>query len=332
MFDSFGPEAAMPKWQSTEGGNNLRSLHYSLINNRFRRMTCLISKPHGITAMDCFYINLDSAEDRRLHIEKNFAANKKPGWTLTCFPAIDKAYVARSNIAGMAKPAEKACFLSHQILMGQHLGDDKTYLIMEDDAAFGARTCALIDMVLERNKGLDWDILFTDVCIANLLTMFELVKHRRDLGEKKIDVEIMNLCGVEFAGSTAYIVNGRSKQKVHKALSAYTIIDLPYDLFLRQLSHSGALNIHSLFPFVTTLSDYCDNSQIKTAGSNPVELALNMFRKMIWTERNFARCRPALELFRNTWCREESPVKIVGADEEMNTFMCLFSSMATIRG
>lgn len=285
-----------------------------------------------MAAMDCFYINLDSAKDRRLHIEKNFAAYKKPGWTLTRFPAIDKAYVERNNIAGAAKPAEKACFLSHQILMGRHLGDDKSYLILEDDAAFGARTCTLIDTVLDHNKNLDWDILFTDVCIANMLTMFELVKHRQNLGEKKIDVEVMNLRGVEFAGSTAYIVNGKSKLKVHKALSAYTNVDLPYDLFLRQLSHCGALNIHSLFPFVTTVSDYCDDSQIKIAGLNPVDLALNMFRKMIWIERNLNRCRSAIELFRSTWCRDVPPAKIVGADEEMNTFMLLFSSMAAIRG
>jgi GR25 family glycosyltransferase involved in LPS biosynthesis len=282
--------------------------------------------------MDCFYINLDSAEDRKLHIEKNFAACKKPGWTLTRFQAIDKAYVKRNNIAGAAQSAEKACFLSHQILMGQHLGDEKSYLIMEDDAAFGARSCTLIDTLLERIEHLDWDILFTDCCIANMLTMFELVKRRRDLGEKKIDIEVMDLRGIEFAGSTAYIVNGKSKRKVHKALSAYTNVDLPYDLFLRQLSQSGALNVHSMFPFVTTVSDYCDDSQIKTAGPNPVEWALNMFRKMIWIERNFDRCGSALELFRNTWCRDQPPVKIAGADEEMNIFMFLFSSMAAIRG
>ena len=54
--------------------------------------------------MDCFYINLDSAKDRKLHIEENFAAYKKPGWTLTRFPAIDKAHVERNNIAGAAQP------------------------------------------------------------------------------------------------------------------------------------------------------------------------------------------------------------------------------------
>jgi hypothetical protein len=179
---------------------------------------------------------------------------------------------------------------------------------------------------------LDWDILFTDVCIANILTMFDLVKHRRSLGEKKIDVEVMNLRGVEFAGSTAYIVNGKSKLKIHKALSAYTNVDLPYDLFLRQLSHRGALNIHSLFPFVTTMSDYCDVSQIKSASLNPIDLAFNMFRKMIWIERNLDRCKAATELFRKTWCRDVPSVNIAGADDEMNTFMYLFSSMAAIRG
>jgi GR25 family glycosyltransferase involved in LPS biosynthesis len=282
--------------------------------------------------MDCIYINLDSAVERKRHIEQNFAACKTPGWTLTRFPAIDTAYVERNNIAGAAKPAEKACLLSHLTLMRERLGDEESYLILEDDAMFGARSCALIDGVLARNGDLDWDILFTDVCIANMLTMFELLKRRRELGKNKIDVTTMDLNGVEFAGSTAYIVNGKSKRKVHATLSACAAIDLPYDFHLRRLSHDGALKIHSLFPFVTTLSDFCDESQIKTAGAKPVELALNMFRRMIWTERNLNRCRPAVESFRKRWCCEEAPVDVAGADEEVRAFMALFSSMAAIRG
>lgn len=282
--------------------------------------------------MDCCYINLDSALERRLHIEQNFAACQKPGWTLTRFPAVDQADVARNGVAGAARPAEKACFLSHRMLMGQRLGDEASYLIMEDDAMFGARSCALIDGALERHGDLDWDILFTDVCIANMLTMFDLLKRRRDLAEKNIDVAVINLCDVEFAGSTAYIVNGKSKRKVHEALAACARIDLPYDLYLRRLAHGGALKIHSLFPFVTTLSDFCDESQIKSAGANPVELALNMFRRMIWRERNLQRGRSAVEAFRKAWCRAEPPVNVAGADEEMSAFMALFSSMAAIRG
>ena len=280
--------------------------------------------------MDCFYINLDSAEDRQRHLEENFAAYKQPGWTLTRFPAIDKTYIERTNVPGATRPGEKGCFLSHQLLMERQIGGEKNYLILEDDAAFGANTCALIDKMLSQGNSPDWDILFTDVCIPNMPLMFELVKYRRGLAEKKIDVAFLDLRGLEFAGSTAYIVNGRSKRKVYEALTACRTLDLPYDLYLRQLAHRGILNIYSLFPFVTTVSDFCDASQIKAAG-NPVELTWNLFRRMIWTERNLGRCTSMLDSFRQTWCRDEPAVTVPGTDEELSAFTYLFSSMAAIR-
>jgi len=281
--------------------------------------------------MDCYYINLDAAAERKRHIEENFAACRKPDWTLTRFPAIDKAYIAGNNIAGDARPAEKGCFLSHQMLMRERLGDDEPCFIVEDDAAFGVRTCAHIDLALERNKATDWDILFTDVCIPDMPVMFELLKYRRELAKGNIDVVFMNLGSLRFAGSTAYIVNGKSKRKVYDMLRACRKIDRPYDLYLRQLAHGGALNVYSLFPFVTTLSEFCDASQIKTAGDRPVELTWNIFRRMIWTERNLNRCKSALAAFRKTWCDGEPPVRVAGADEELSAFTNLFSSMAAIR-
>jgi len=284
--------------------------------------------------MDCYFINLDSAADRKSRVEQNFEACKKPGWTLARFPAVDKDYVARNAIAGITRPGEKGCFLSHQLLMEQRLGDDKTYLILEDDAQFGVRTCTLIDMVLKRNADLDWDIMYTDVCIPNEITMFELLRYRRELRKKRIDVAFINLCGVGFAGTTAYLVNGKSKRKVYEALRAYTSasIDLPYDLFLRQLSHRNALKIYSLFPFVTTVSEFSDESQIKAAGTNSLDMAWNMFRKMIWTERNLARCKSTLEMLKDTLCRDEPSVKNAAADDELGAFKILFSSMEAIRG
>ena len=280
--------------------------------------------------MDCFYINLDHATDRRERLEANFAAYKKPGWSLTRFAAADKTYVADHDISGPTKPAEKGCFISHQLLMESRLGDDKTYLIMEDDAQFGVRTCTLVDMVLKRNQHLNWDILYTDLCIPNVVNMFELLKYRRDLRKKKIEVAFMDLNGVGFAGTTAYMVNGKSKRKVYDALAAYRPIDLPYDLFLRQQSHSGALKIFSLFPFVTTLSDFSDDSQIKM-GAAPTDAAWNMYRKMIWIERNLARCKAALDAMKATLRAEDDLIDSAEADEELKAFKILFSSMASIR-
>jgi GR25 family glycosyltransferase involved in LPS biosynthesis len=282
--------------------------------------------------MDCFYINLDAASERRERLEQNFAACKKPGWTLTRFAAVDKTYVESHGVAGATRAGEKGCFLSHQLLMQQQLGDDKTYLIMEDDAQFGVRTCTLIDMVLKRNQNLDWDILYTDVCIPSVLNMRELLNFRRELRKNRTEVAFMNLHGVGFAGTTAYIVNGSSKHKLHQALASYRPIDLPYDLFLRWQSHAGSLNIFSLFPFVTTLSDFSDESQIKAPGANTIDATWNMFRKMIWIERNLDRCQSALELLKGSLDDEAPVVDHAGGDRELTAFNTLFSSMAAIRG
>jgi GR25 family glycosyltransferase involved in LPS biosynthesis len=281
--------------------------------------------------MDCYYINLDSAEERRARIESNFAACKKPGWMLTRFPAIDKAYVERNSGPGSTRSGEKGCFLSHQLLMESQLGDDKTYLIMEDDALLGVRTCTLVDMVLKRNQHLDWDILYTDVCIPNVVNMFELLNYRRDLRKKKIEVAFMDLCGVGFAGTTSYIVNGRSKRKVHDALASYRPIDLPYDLFLRQQSHARALKVFSLFPFVTTVSEACNDSQIKGPGESPLDAAWNMFRKMIWIERNLGRCKSTLDLMKSTLSAEDTLIENGESDDELMAFKILFSSVAALR-
>jgi GR25 family glycosyltransferase involved in LPS biosynthesis len=282
-----------------------------------------------LARMDCYYVNLDAAEERKDRVEKNFAVCKKPGWTLTRFPAIDKVYVEANAVPGATRPGEKGCFLSHQFLMEQRLGDDETYMIMEDDAQFGVRTCTLVDMVLKRNKDLDWDILYTDVCIPNMVTMFDLLKYRRELRAKKTEVAFMDLAGVGFAGTTAYLVNGKSKRKVYEALKAYRPIDLPYDLFLRQQSHGGALKIFSLFPFVTTVSDFCNESQIKGPGENHLDMAWNMYRNMIWIERNLNSCKPSLDSLKAAFCPDEPPAE--PGDEELAAFKTLFSSMAAIQ-
>jgi GR25 family glycosyltransferase involved in LPS biosynthesis len=269
--------------------------------------------------MDCFYINLDSATQRKSTIENNFAAVKKPDWQLTRFPAIDTEYVKANNIAGKASPAEKGCFLSHQILIGQNLADDKPLFIIEDDAALGLRTCALIDSILGRNKKMDWDLLFTDVCITELVTMLELLKYRRELAGKKVEVAFLDLSKIIFGGSTAYLVNGRSKQKVHGLLESTKEIDLPYDLHLRQLVHKGAIKAFSLFPFVTSLSGFSDASQIKSANSHSPDMAWNMFRKMVWIERDLPACKASLDVLRDRLC-----------DDELNAFGTLFALMAAV--
>lgn len=107
--------------------------------------------------MDCYFINLDAADDRKRRLEDNFEARKPPGWTLTRFAAVDTAAVERERTPGPMKPAQKGCFLSHQYLMRQRLGDDANFFILEDDAAFGVHTCALVERMIKQIGGKAWD-------------------------------------------------------------------------------------------------------------------------------------------------------------------------------
>ena len=78
---------------------------------------------------------------------------------------------------------------------------------------------------------------------------------------------------------------------------------------------------------MTSLSDYSEESQIKASDTERPDLAWNMFRKMVWVERNLQKCRAFW-----TWSRaalrndmsEFSPL-FAAADEELNAFGVLFS-------
>jgi GR25 family glycosyltransferase involved in LPS biosynthesis len=282
--------------------------------------------------MDCFYVNLDSATERRAALEANFNAVKKPHWTLTRFAAIDAEYVRNNAVAGATKPGEKGCFLSHKFLIEQNLDREGPMFIVEDDAVFGRRTCTLVDAILRQNRDKEWDILFTDVCVPNLEQMMALMEYRRNLAAKKIDIAFMGLGRMGFAGSTAYIVNAGSKRKIYDLLDAATSLDLPYDLYLRRLAHASVLSVHSLFPFVTSLSDLSEDSQIKGTDANRRDLAWNMFRKMVWVERNLPKCRTALDSVRARLTEKDmSPFQalLAAPDAELNAFGVLFSWLGT---
>ncbi len=58
--------------------------------------------------MDCLYINLDSATERRARLEYNFNAIRKPNWNLTRSAAIDTEFIKKNEIRGTAAPRRGA--------------------------------------------------------------------------------------------------------------------------------------------------------------------------------------------------------------------------------
>ena len=160
--------------------------------------------------------------------------------------------------------------------------------------------------------------------------MVDTLRFRRELTAKKIEITFMNLTKINFVGSTAYLVNPKSKQKLYDLLDAADELNIPYDLYLRGLAHISALKVFALFPFVTSLSEFSEMSQIKLSGLNRGQLAWNMFRKMIWMERNLADCKSGLEFLKSKLTDKdmvEFKSLLSSPDAELKAFGILFSSM-----
>lgn len=256
--------------------------------------------------MQCHYINLDQAVLRREVIEKNFAMHKNDAWSLTRIPAIDKNYIERHEVPGKSRPGEKACFLSHKLAIKNNIHAQAPYMVMEDDVEIGPSTCQCIDGFLSQaSKGLDWDIIFTDILVPGAQTMTELVRLRQSIIKKR-EIQLINLARFPFAASAAYIVNPKSSLKIFEFLDATKAFDAPYDMILRKLVHDGKLKAFCLFPFLTTLSDYSEDSSIQLSDSIATDFIWNTFRKLIWIDRDVEKVRPLLARIDLELCDDES--------------------------
>lgn len=255
--------------------------------------------------MDCYYINLDSATSRRSQLERNFSQYGRANWTLRRFAAVDSAQVQSSNVQGTLPPSAKGCFLSHRQLIEASLADERSILVLEDDVTFGEGTCETIDRFLHNHPGFEWDIAFTDVCIPHVHTMIDLIRLRRQWTASG-QVSLLDLSKIVFGGSSAYLVNGRSKAKVAALLAAASRIDVPYDLYLRGLFREQRLAGYVFFPFVTSLSEFSELSQIQSSDAAATDLLWNTFRKLIWLNRDAGMQKGALAHIESRLCDDES--------------------------
>lgn len=233
----------------------------------------------------CVFINLDSATDRRRQIEDSFARTTPAGWSLERFAALAPHDV--SDVPGSLTPAEKACFASHRQAIGAHLDDDDHLFVAEDDAVFSPQTFALVDQLLARQS---WDVFFTDVALCDLGLMVLLAK-RRDEMIARGEYMTIDLRERSFFGATAYVVGGGAKRALHAALTAQTELNQPYDLMLRDLCRRGAMRMAACFPFVTTVAEHADTSQIQGVEHAFFDQTLNAYRRLMYADRDLETCR-----------------------------------------
>jgi GR25 family glycosyltransferase involved in LPS biosynthesis len=255
--------------------------------------------------MDCLYINLDAQTERRAALECNFDAKKADGWRLFRFKAVEASQVDALNIAGNARPAEKACFASHKTLLRENIGRDTPVMIMEDDAIIGNRTCMAIDTGIRNIDSNSWDILFTDICVPNVGAWADLVRIRRQF-MKSGELRFLDLSQIPFAGTTSYIVNPKSIAKLCDLIDEVTSIDLAYDLYLRNATYQSRLRSSVFIPFVTSISHLSQKSSIQENSDGSPGEVLDLFRKMMWLDRDLSLHTELIESLREEHSNEES--------------------------
>jgi GR25 family glycosyltransferase involved in LPS biosynthesis len=236
--------------------------------------------------MRCVYINLGSRTDRKAALEANFEANKAPEWTLSRLEAIRADQSEVAALPGPANPREKACFMSHRSAIAEHCGGEEPFMVLEDDAMFGPRSCVAIERVTSNLAADSWDILFTDVAVANVGAWADIIRIRRQHFAKTGEMRLVDLAGIDFAGSTAYVVNPASAAKVLGLFSAVGSLDCGIDLYMRDLTHRGALRCIVPIPFLTTISELSALSSIQMDMAGSAVPLLDLFRRMIWLHRD----------------------------------------------
>lgn len=236
--------------------------------------------------MECIYINLDAQEARKRFLEENFAANRIDGWRLTRLPATDTAQIRRENVKGILREAEKACFFSHRKAVRLGLGMPGHVMILEDDALFGPQSCDSIQGAIDTFPENEWDLLFTDVIVLHVHLMARFLSLRRELAQTGEQM-LINLNEIPFTGCTAYVVNRNFKQQLSGLLEESAELNVPIDLYLRDLIYKSKIRAKVTFPFVTSISNLAEQSQ--STPKNPDDLsdvALNAFRRFIWLHRD----------------------------------------------
>ncbi len=241
----------------------------------------------GVFSMQCHVINVASVKDRRERFVDNFSRFAPPHWTLDVFSALTPADV--SDIGGSIRPVEKACFASHRRLIGQlaRQGLERPPFIFEDDAVVLPQTAGTLPGYLSTLPA-DWDITFTCIragSIGQMLRFFAMYPQLAPHRVAGFDLKVL-----EFFGTSAYLVNPSKLDRVAAVLGACSSLDQPYDTFLAGMARSGALNIWTCFPFLTSL-ERCESTIQLPADRLRDELLTIFTRWMSFAGRNDADMR-----------------------------------------
>ena len=240
--------------------------------------------------INIYYINTDYSTDRRERLEKNFSeCGFSENWTLTRVKALtpdDEAVMNRPTDVSLKLVAN---YLSHLECITKSKENDDHAFISEDDTQFGKSTEHYVNIVLASLNEDDWDIIFTDIYVGDVLFMPKLFKRRARCSANNMLVtcKASNWEG-GFGGAGAYIVNRRSKDKMLAVMQHHEHILNAYDMILKHYATHEIVRAIIAFPFLTTVSDTGDVSTVAPGHRDTREATLlHYFRRLVWMDADY---------------------------------------------
>ena len=150
--------------------------------------------------MRCVYINLESRTDRRAALEANFEANKAAGWTLSRIDATRADQPEAVSFPGPTNPREKGVLPQPQSRHRRKRQRRRTiHGPRRRQSMFGPRSCVAIERVISNLASDSWDLLFTDVAIANVGVWADIIRIRRQHFARTGEMRLVDLAGIDFS-------------------------------------------------------------------------------------------------------------------------------------
>jgi GR25 family glycosyltransferase involved in LPS biosynthesis len=227
--------------------------------------------------MDAYYINLDSAINRKKIIEKQI---KESGliFSLKRFPAIGGAEV--TQIPPGLTVGQWGCWRSHMEIIESSLNNNQNLLIIEDDEYFNSMLnhAALIQDSL---KNIEWDIIYLDLTVVETEDYLFLSRNLKDILTTKSPPKLVQLPNSFTAyGTHGYILNSFSKRKALDILKSNSQLGLPIDNIFGAAIQESKLKSFALLPLILMPGIETKNSQINSS-SHPLENDWIQYREML---------------------------------------------------
>ena len=233
--------------------------------------------------LNCKYINLKSANDRRKKFEQQLIGNP---FVFERIEAFDTNEIKLLGIKGKLHDRGKAIFLSHSETIKNSCENNLDVWITEDDTLI-SKKCFQIIKNLTIPK-INWDILFTDVCFGDPSEILKLY-HLNKVLKTKDKINIISLKDRFFSSLNSYIINRASINKIMKLIRQNNVsLNENLDILIARLVKSGKIKGFTFFPFLSSVNGCADRDGTHCSS---IQYLVNLVRKLFYFEDNLVNSR-----------------------------------------